>query len=159
MLKSETTTINGHQYEVTQLPYSQGKSLLVRLFKVLGPTFARLVAGAPSINDKNLADLQVSEVVPALASAADQLAQDLSEEDLDATVGALGEFSYVLEGKTRHQLKADFLEFHFAGNYTELFQWLAFALRVNYLGFLKGRGLGDMLARAQAVTPSQSPNG
>jgi hypothetical protein len=159
VLTSETTTINGHKYEVTKLPYSLGKSLLVRLFKTLAPSLARLVAGAPSAKDKNVLDLDLATVAPAIASVADQLAHDLSEEDLDFAVASLGEYSYVINGKDRQQLVADFIEFHFAGNYGELFQWLAFALRVNYLGFLKGRGLEALLARAQATKASQSPSG
>jgi hypothetical protein len=153
MLESETATINGRKYEVTKLPYSAGKALLVRLFKVAGPTLVRVVAGVPSVQDKELGDLQVSEIFPTMTAAVDQLASDLSEEDLDALVSTFGEYSWIVDGSHRHQLTAEYRELHFAGNYLELFQWLAFALRVNYAGFFKGPGLASMLARAQTPTP------
>lgn len=149
-LKSETKTINGHTYDVTQLPYSQGKSLLMRLFKCLGPAMAKALGVAPELKDRKLSEMKLSEVAPVLGVTCEQLAQDLSEEDFDFAVALLGQYSYVIgDTGARQQLTSDFLEFHFAGNYGELFQWLAFALRVNYLGFLRGRAL-DGLAQEMA---------
>ena len=157
-LKSESKTINGHKYEVTQLPYTPGKRLLVRLYKVFAPALAQGLAGVPELKDQSIGDLQVSTIAPAFSRAVEQLARDLSEEDFDAMVEALAEYTFLVNDQGhKRQLSADEREFLFAGNYLELFQWLGFALRVNYAGFLKGRDLAADLARLQTLKASQSP--
>jgi hypothetical protein len=160
MLKSEETTINGTKYRVTQLPYSKGKSLMLRLSKVLGPAIAEAIAQAPK--DQDLGDMQVSALGGSLSGAFDKLVHNLSEEDFDFAVETFGTYTHITDGKGQLKaLDASEREFRYAGNWGELFQWLVFAFRVNYLGFSNGRdALTGVLARVQAMTsPSPSPSG
>jgi hypothetical protein len=159
VLKKESATINGQKYEVTQLPYSAGHRLLLRLYKVLGPALAEAFANAPDLKDSSIGDLPLRKIGPALGAAATRLAQDLSEEDFDHMVETLAEYTRLIDDTGRpKKLDADAREFHFAGNYLELFQWLGFALRVNYLGFSNGRDvLTQALARAREIA-AQSPS-
>jgi len=159
-LKSESKVINGTTYEVTQLPYSLGHKLLLRLYKVLGPTIGKALSNSPELEDKDLGELNVREIGPAFSTAVEQLAADLGEDDFDYVVDTLAEYSFLIGDKgAKRQLKNE-MEFRFAGNYLELFQWLAFALRVNFLGFSNGQDLlSGVLARIRTqkqVSQSQS---
>jgi len=147
MLSSEKTVINGNGYEVRQLPYKLGHRLLLRLYKVLGPTVARGIASAPNLG--NLADFQVERLAPMLAGAIETLAGVLSEEDFDFVVDTLAEYTLLSKGDDKWVPLKQEMEFHFAGNYPELFKWLGFALKVNFSGFFGERGFGDLVARLQ----------
>lgn len=160
MLKKESKDICDVKYTVTQLPYSIGHKLLLRLYKVIGPAVAEAFANAPDLKDSAIGDLPLQKIGPALGAAAGRLAQDLSESDFDYMVDTLAEYTLIeVDGKTK-KLSADEREFRFAGNYLELFQWIGFALRVNFLGFSNGRDvLTQALARARemaAQSQSQS---
>jgi hypothetical protein len=160
-LPSETTTINGTEYEVTMLPYSLGRKLLVRLYKVLAPPLASVVAEAPNVNgdvELNLESLAtLIGLAPALSAGANTLAEHLTEDDLEYVVSTLMQFTKIKNerGIFVPLTKAD-AEFHYAGNYGEQFQWLWFALKVNYAGFLKGQSLADLSAKAEAARKAKS---
>jgi hypothetical protein len=154
VLKSEKTTINGTGYKVTQLPYKLGHKLLLRLYKVAGPALADTFAHAP---EGSLAEVQVRDVAPALAAALKGLAEQLHEADFDFAVETLAEYTQISSEPDKWIPLKSQMEFHFAGNYAELFQWLGFALKVNYGGFIGERGaLAALLARVKKA--SQSPN-
>lgn len=158
MLKQEKTTIRGSGYQVTQLPYSLGHKLMLRLYKALGPAAARALATV-DLPEGDLLGVHVRDLLPALAAAVQGLAESLSEEDFDFTVATLAEYTQIsLEAGKWVPLK-DHMEFHFAGNYVELFQWLGFALRVNFGGFTGEQGtLAALLEKAKAVQRArQSP--
>lgn len=157
MLNKETTNINGNSYEVTQLPYKLGHKLLLRLYKVLGPTLAKGLAQVPSL-EKGMANLDVKELAPAFGAAVQGLADVLTEEDFDFMVDTLAEYTKISKGDDKWLPLKQGMEFHFAGNYAELFKWIGFALRVNYGGFFGERGFGDALAKLQAAAKSRSPS-
>lgn len=161
MLKQESVTINGTEYEITQLPYSVGRKLLLRLYKVMGPTLAATAAKAPDLGDvKSLGDISVERLLPALTGGAAALADNLSEKDFEYMVDTLAGYTKVSNGEGGFLPLKQEMEFLFAGNYMEQFQWLGMALKVNYLGFMKGRGLlGEALRRVRAAqTASRSPS-
>jgi hypothetical protein len=159
MLTSETKTINGTKYKVTKLPYGLGKTLLLRLLKILGPAFAQAVAHAPELKGKTLGNLPISQLGPAFGAAVKQLLEGLNEDDFDLMVETLGEYTSIVGEKgVERRLDEAEREFRFSGNYGELFSWLYFALKVNYLNFSKGRDmLKHVLAKAQELQASQSP--
>lgn len=157
ILRNETKPIDGHTYRVTMLPYKKGQRLLVKLFKLAGPALGEVFAGMdpskPSIGGMKGA---------AAGAALAELAERLQLETFDELVDTLAEYTELQvetpeggEGWVR--LKQQ-IEFHFAGEYWRMLQWLGFALQVNYLGFLKGRGgLEAVLARIKATMRSPSP--
>ena len=158
MLESETTTINGRTYEVTKLPYKLGKKILLILYRTVGPAAAEALAKAP---EGNLADIQVRHLAPAFSAAVGGLAERLEEKDFDLVVDTMAQYTKISkEGASNLiPLKGE-IEFHFSGNYGELFKWLGFALRVNYSGFSGEHGsLADVLQKVKAVAKaSQSQN-
>lgn len=160
MLKSETTTINGVEYEVTQLPYSQGKTLLVRLYKVLGPPLADAIAQAPGVSgDAEVSLTNFSELSPAISAVVRTLATTVTEKDFDAVVSTLAQFSKVANDQGVLVPLKSKMEFLFSGNYSALFAWLGFALKVNYSDFFGGQGpLATLLAKAKARPQKVSPS-
>jgi hypothetical protein len=152
VLKSEKKTINGSVYQVTTLPYGVGKRVLLRLCKVCGPTVAKAFAAAPDLRDKDLGDLQVAAVTPALAAAVEQLVMDLDEDSFDMISDALAGATVILEGDKQIEL-SQVREVRFAGNYGEMLQWLAFALKVNFFNFSGGLGQKMAAALAHVQTP------
>lgn len=156
-LKSETATFGEHTFEVTQLPYSRGHRVLLRLFKALGPGLAEALSKFPALQGRELGTLDVTEIAQVFAAGAERLANDLSDEDFDFVTDELAEFSFLKKGERKLPLKNE-REFLFAGDYLLMFQWLGFALRVNFFGFLKGRDvIAEGLARLQAQQESRSP--
>jgi hypothetical protein len=156
MLSSEKSTINGVTYEVTQLPYKLGHRLLLRLYKVLGPAVAKALSQAPGL-DKGIAGLDTRELAPAFSAAVETLAETMTEEDFDFAVDTLAEYTKISKEADKWLPLKGAMEFHFAGNYPELFKWLGFALRVNYGGFFGEQGFGALLGRLQR-TASKSPS-
>jgi hypothetical protein len=161
VLKSESTTINGNTYEVTQLPYTLGQRLLMRLIKTLGPAFADALAQAPDVDPgTDLMSVNITQLAPAIGAAVRAVTSQLSEADLDFAVATLAEYSKIKRPTDSMSvpLKGE-MEFHYAGNYAELAQWLGFALKVNYGGFFRGQGsVADLLAKLQAARPKVSPS-
>lgn len=152
MLASEKTKINGVGYEVTKLPYTPGHSLLLRLTRALGPALGQgVIDGTHNVNLKDLLNVQVG---PALGSAIKALSETLNAEDFDYIVDTLAEYTKISKAEGKWiPLKAE-MEFHFAGNYFELFQWLGFALKVNYGGFFSEQGIGGLLGKMKGAQRS-----
>lgn len=156
-LKSETKTIDGITFEVTQLPYTRGHKVLLRLFRALAPAVAEALGQAPELKERELGSLDIRDVKPALAAAVGRLVQDLSEEDFDFVNDELASHSFVLQDGKKLKLQSE-REFLFAGNYWLMFQWLAFAVKVNFLGFLNGESaIAEALARV-GQAPKASPS-
>lgn len=153
MLKSEKTTIDGVGYEVTQLPYTQGRKLLLRLYKTLGPALAKGFANAPTLpQGASVVDVSVKDLAPAFGGLIEGLADNLSEEDFDYLTETLAECTCISTEKDKWVPLKSSMEFHFAGNYGEMFAWLGFALKVNFGGFTKGQGsLTALLAKVRAA--------
>src|SRR5204863_2493553 len=118
---------------VTQLGFSKGRAMLVRLAKALGPVLARLVEG---IDAKTAKVALLSLDVGALGAGLQEFAERLTEQDLAYVCETFGDATEVImpDGR-RPRLTKDFQELHFAGHFLELFQWIAFAIEANYADF------------------------
>ena len=117
MLKTQSKTIGSATYKVTSLGASQGRALLVRLAKTLGPSAEMLLSGRAS----------------AWALAA--LLERLTDDDLTYACQVLGATTQLEAVPGRSvQLTLENQEIHFSGAYWEMFQWLSFALEVNFAG-------------------------
>lgn len=159
MLQSETKTIDGETYRVTQLPFKKGQKLLVRLYKTLGPVVAEALAAIPRIEEgKKLEDLNISTLLPGVAGAATLLAERLTEEDLEYVTATLAEYTLLGKGGDKWVPLEPEMEIHFGGRYRQYLQWMGFALGVNYSGFFgESGGLRALIERVQArAAPSQN---
>lgn len=123
MLKSFSKTIGNNNYSVTALGASEGRKMLVRLVKVLGPSALDLIVMAKT---GTLAGAHVNNIFAGIA-------ERLSVEDLDYAVATFGASSQVTRPDgTTVPLTLQTQELHFAANYAEMFQWLGFCLEANY---------------------------
>lgn len=153
MLKSEDRVIGEHTYRVTQLPVSKGRRLLAQLFKVLGPSIGELAKDARPVADPSLGSLGRGTLADAVRAFADRLEPELLDV-LSEQMAA--QTQLVLNGGARVIPFAPELEFHFAGRYDEMFQWIGFALEVNFGSFFHvlRDGVAQMGLRKEApATP------
>ena len=121
MLRSESKEIEGSVYHVRVLGATEGRKLLVRLMRVLGPALGEFL-----VNRKGEA-LADSDVLPAIAI----LGQRLTEEDLEYVVAKFAETTEV-EKEGKKIVLSKIQELHFAGNYLAMFKWLWFCLQTNF---------------------------
>jgi hypothetical protein len=139
-LSTQKKKIGPYEYRVTQLDALAGRALFIRLAKIAGPAFGSFDAKNPQ---KSIADVF------------GKVAAGLSEEDLTVFCDVLGRSTEVAGGEysERSPQLNDVFALHFAGKYLEMFQWLAFALEVNFGSFFKhalGSGAAD---KAPVATP------
>jgi hypothetical protein len=143
MLKSETRSIGGNEYTVTQLGAARGREILRRIMKVAGPAMeaaARVVATGES-----------GGKATAIVRGLGKVVETLSEEDLSLFCSEFGRASTVRLGGKSPSV-GDVFEVHFAGNYLEMCEWLAFCLEVNYRSFFTG-----IVAKLGGEAQPQSP--
>ena len=178
--KSKEIGDRGYTYHVTELPSKKGRALLVRLIKTLGPVFGQLISGmkpraggssklpAKGAAGSALASINGQSISRALA----ELAARLTEADLEHVCQVLGEHTEISDRDNpdnRKKLTPGAQEFHFAGRYLEMFEWIAFGLEVNFSDFFSGSPIGNAIGAAvaeateqanpMASSPSESPKG
>src|SRR5690606_32678947 len=123
----QTRTIGNHIYQVRKLGASDGRKMLIRLVKLLGPALAALLED-PSLGKSkkkgwSILDLDTASMGRALRT----LAERLGEEDLEYFVKTLGPTTQVELTDGRVQvLDLETQELHWAGNFSSMFKWIAF---------------------------------
>lgn len=148
--------IGGHRYEVTLLGAKQGRAMLVRLMRSLGPATAGFIEG--TLHAKG--DITVS-LASGASDAIRELSQRITEADFAAISDELARFTVVhLDAEHAPKLDAIFEE-HFVGRYDVMLQWFAFGLEANFSSFFAGTAsdkatLADRLKALIAFLP-QSP--
>jgi CYTH domain-containing protein len=152
MLQTKTKTIGNHSYTVRQLGASEGRKMLMRLIKVLGPVLSTLLTGEggkAKVKGWSFLETPLADIGKALLTFSDRI----SEQDLEylcATLGMATEVHFP-DGKTR-PLTLEEQELHFAGRYSDMFRWLGFALEANYSDFFgSSSALAGALARMEIV--------
>ena len=124
MKNTETRTIDGVQFRVTQLGFSASRKALLRLSKSIGPALAEVLEAAESTKDV------------ALAPALGRLVESVNEEDLDFFSQVFGEStSYSEDGERWPLLRKENQEILFTGRMLTFFKWLGFCIEVNYADF------------------------
>jgi len=155
MRETKTKRIGDFDYRVRQLSDPQGTKLLVRLTKIVVPTVAAGLKGLPDETEgMTLADLSTAAIGDALLMLSDKITED-DMAFLCDTLAADTEFS-AAGGEAWVPLTGD--KHHWSGRYLQKFQWIAFALEVNYADFLGGSGSIERLAGLlRAAKASKSP--
>src|SRR3954463_14684634 len=111
-LDTKSLTIGDYTYNVTTLDAIKGRKAFVRLANAIGPVFD---------NVREETDF-VRNILTKLSAADVDHFCDLFGATTSVTGGVYEDKSPQLIGKT-------FME-HFAGNYLDMFEWLAFAVEV-----------------------------
>lgn len=131
-LKSESRVIGGRRFTVHQLPFGQSRDLLVVLGRVIGPA----LSGAAASGGAQLATGDSLGGLGALATGLGGLLERLDPEQLDRIQDALSRHTFVELSPGKAPSLADVtLEAVFSGALEQYFEWLYFALEVNYAGF------------------------
>lgn len=163
-LRTESRLLGNHRYSVTTCPASEGRRILVKLLKLLGPTLAPILSGVDTKGLRaratigtgetgepvgwSVLDMEGKTLAEALQEFSSRLSSELVE-DLAATFGACSEVH--LGGERALQLTLETQEEHFSGNYSEFTKWIAFALEVNFKDFL---GVLPLSRKAKAADPN-----
>lgn len=145
MRKSDRKEIEGLHFEVTQLGFAKSRQVFVRLSKALGPALAAFLDGKQSLASVDLRGALVD------------LLDRLSEADLVAVSDALMTDAKVSRDGTKWPFLKDQAEEIFAGRMLTYFQWLAFALEVNYSDFFGA--LRGLAGPAQGASTPESSEG
>jgi hypothetical protein len=143
-LETKSKRIGRCEYQVTQLGFKAGRAAMVRLTKVLGPIFGRLLDGSDG----------KSVSAQGVAGALYELSERLSEDDLSYLCELFGDKTIaVMDDGRRPSLVPKFMEEHFAGHYGEMIKWLVFCLEVNYGDFIADFGAlsGVVLRKTEAA--------
>ena len=125
MFSAEVKKIGGCEYKVTQLGAIKGRGAFLRLVRCIGPVFAELAGKS----GKGAKDIDIGALFSRL---------ELSEDDLTFFCDTFAEKTFVTlpDGKMPRLDKV--FDEHFAGSYSYMVQWLAFAVKVNFADFFDG---------------------
>lgn len=125
--------IDGFMYEVTPLPFGIGRKALTKFIGIAAPVIGSVVGA----KDKGSVEAAMVAALPALATA-------LSDEDLSYFASTFGKASKYKDGDRMVPMLEANQEIHFMGRYTAFFEWLAFAIEVNFSPFFH-----DLIALAK----------
>lgn len=126
-------TIGEYRYQVTLLGAKAGRSMLVRLTKLLGPATASFIEGM--LHAKG--DLTASLAIGA-GDAIREVTQRLTDADLTAISDELAKLTIVVLDDQRSTSLDKIYDDHFSGRYGDMGAWLAFALEANFASFFDG---------------------
>ncbi len=137
MREEKSRKIGNHEYVVRQLPATKAQRLFVRLTKIVGPAIAEMAGGKAG-----------------LKGAALFIFGQLNEADVEDITKQMAAMSEV-DNKPLDKV----FEVHFTGKHAELWQWLTFALEVQYQDFFDVLlNLFNKEEERAAADPSQSPS-
>lgn len=128
----ERTTINGHEWEVYPWDGMHGLRMQARLGRALGPAIASMS------NVEDVMDMDVQQIVGALSGQIDE--KETPQLIRDMLHGASVEGKDVTMDRVFNE--------HFSANYAELYEGLAFIVRVNF---------GDLFQMAAAIGGQGAP--
>lgn len=149
MIETDEVEIDGTRYRVTQLGWKEGRRLLARLLKLIGPGLTEAVGGSAKLEDLGGRDLA------SFAPAIREICQKNLETELDHLCDTFAKKTVInTDGGEDFQQLSRIAELHFAGKYKQMFEWLWFCLKVNYQDFWGGSI--ESAAVTSAETPSDS---
>ena len=135
MLHTEEKQIGDHTFKISQLGSREGRRILVRLIKLLGPALGEIVESRGNIEQ-------------AIGAGLSDLARNITNDDLTDLCQTFGNSTEVIiEGKPV-RLSIDFQEIFFAGRYGAMMKWLKACLEVNFADFTELLGATELSLRA-----------
>lgn len=153
MLRTETRTINGHEYHCTVFPGRKGFQLQARLARIVAPVLAGIQLGeAGSIMDASI-QFDGGKLAQAIIAA-------LNPKDLDDLCLALFESTH----RDERPLNSTGFDEAFAGNYGEILQAIAFVIETNGFFGMTGEAGGlsgaiKMLSQLVSSATASKPSG
>lgn len=139
--------IGDHTYETVTLGTKQGQKILLRLFRILGPAAAEVLAQGPSGIGKALS----------LASSG------TTDTDLDFVTETFAGVTKVLIVATTtagtREIPTELsrvYDGHFAGRWDEWALWIGWVVRENFASFFGGKALEELAAQFTKDQASES---
>lgn len=141
MRTPQQKTIKGTLYEVTPLGAKLANPVLVRLFKILGPGIANLIASPEAVS-------------LGTASMISELSERLGDKDVEVLITTFAPTTLIQTSdmKGPGPLDPQRLDDHFAGNLGEQYLWILFCIEVNFGSFL-----GDLESAFRRAKGTGSP--
>jgi hypothetical protein len=137
MLETRTKDLDGHTYEVTQLPAMRGMKLLTRIGRAIGPALAKLATSDGTLDTGNA------------GAAMEALFSNLTEGELEHFIREMLLQGGALKQDGRPLSLAGAFDLEMAGKPMTILKLLVFAFEANY---------GDFYAAAGALlAPAASP--
>lgn len=143
-------TIDGKKYTFTMFGSEQSVKVMVRLFKLGGPSIAKLVSGGKDLKtilDQNTDDFDLGL---ALMEFCDRISEDI-------VVDTIKEFmtQVTYNSEDNGGLVSKMFDAHFSGNILHMFKVLGAALEVQYKDFFGAIGdVQGLLKKATAPKPT-----
>ena len=152
-LESKTKVIGDYKFEVFKLNPLDANGILIDIAQTIGPALGSTIGtvveagGVDELLDSDMGSKDVSAVIGNLVSG-------LSKERVNAMILTLAKSTHC-NGK---QL-SDTMDIVFRGDLPLMYEWLAFALKVNFENFTKwlGGAVGGIVP-ALSKSPSTSGN-
>jgi len=156
--KLKSGDISGYRYVVTQLGAIDGKRIADEFMRVLLPVLTELLSGLPAVeisSVQQLVDKMLDYVRPErVRGAIDIILKALPQSRVEEIIEQMAKHTDVLGpgfGDAGAPLWRNFDE-HFAGTYKAMFQWLAFAIKVNFADFFDD-AVGEVVDQIKASQP------
>lgn len=141
--KTESVTVDGIEYQITQLDTTPGLRLYNKLARLLGDAIRGELAGA-------------KDVESAMAGAMLRAISIIPEEDMLSLGRTFAGTCKVRQGELWLDLTDAIYEQHFAGQLSHWTMWVLACLRVNFSDFLS-RAKRSIAGAAAAGAPVTSP--
>ncbi len=127
-LESQTKSIGKHRFEVFKLPPLVAQDVLIDIGQVLAPALGKAVTAMDSVPDGNPLDLDIDD--PRIGSGIAALGQSISKAKMRELVNTMADVTHCDGKPLLHVMEAVF-----RGDLPLMYQWLWFALQVNFGNF------------------------
>ncbi len=157
MISTRERKIGAHTYRVSQLGAKAGRSMLLRLIKMVGAGAAAGISGLGYGAAASVEEL----IARGSGDAIGELLKRLEETEVNAILDELAKHTEVIVDDKHAPVLFEIFDMHFAGAYDEMIAWARFALEVNFASFFAGSsGFGsaikNLLAKAKSLSTSPS---
>ncbi len=142
-LANKRITVDGDEYELTQLGSLEGRKIWLRILKAISCVITELAA-AEHIDEK------------ATAGAAASLVQNLDEETFEILCNAFAKRTRLVQGAKMPLLDGAIFDVHFAGRYVTMTKWVGECLVFNFANFFEGSSLESTIAQLRTLATSRS---
>lgn len=155
-LESESITIGKYTFKVHKLPWDKAQDVLIDIVQTIGPAMGKTLGavqkhGFKDLLESDVGDTDASDVIGALATG-------LSKERMNSLIRTMASVTHC-----NGQPLTNTMEIVFRGDLPLMYQWLAFALRVNYANFIGwlGGAIKDVIpaSLASASQPTSNASG
>lgn len=149
--KTETQQIGDYEFSVTQWTPDKALLMKMRLMKVIGPSFAKLIELIKEKDAETEGDIDASILANTVSESIHILFENGSPEEVSALIKecilgtAVHGHPEIKDGQ--RITDSTFNQLFSGDDFYRIYQVFFFVVKVNYLGFIKGQYAGRVLAK------------